>query len=166
MAKDESFDITTGADLQEVDNAVNQAKREIVNRFDFKNVLVEIDYDRHASTINLHTTDEYKLDAIWQVLQQRFVARDVPLKNLKRSDPEKAGGSTVRQQITLTQAIDTDTGKKIVRFIKEQKFKKAQAQVHGDAVRVSGPSREELQQVIQAVKGEDWGIELKFGNYR
>ncbi|MEX0783174.1 MAG: YajQ family cyclic di-GMP-binding protein [Dehalococcoidia bacterium] len=166
MAKDESFDITTGADLQEVDNAVNQAKREITNRFDFKNVLVEVDYDRHAATINIHTADEYKLDAIWQVLQQRFVARDVPLKNIQRGSVEQAGGSTVRQQLTLTQAIDTDTGKKIVRFIKDQKFKKAQAQVQGDAVRVSGPSREELQQVIQAVKGEDWGIELKFGNYR
>ena len=166
MAKDESFDITTGADLQEVDNAVNQAKREIVNRFDFKNVLVEIDYDRHAAVINLHTTDEYKLDAIWQVLQQRFVARNVPLKNVKRGNVEKAGGSTVRQQLTLTQSIDSDTARKIVKFIKDKKFKRAQAQVQGDAVRISGPSRDELQQVIQAVKGEDWGIELKFGNYR
>ncbi len=166
MAKDESFDITTGADLQEVDNAVNQAKREIINRFDFKNVLVEIDYDRQAAVINLHTTDEYKLDAIWQVLQQRFVARNVPLKNVKRGDAEKAGGSTVRQQLTLTQSIDSDTARKIVRFIKDQKFKRAQAQVQGDGVRISGPSRDELQQVIQAVKGEDWGIELKFGNYR
>ncbi len=166
MAKDESFDITTGADLQEVDNALNQAKREIINRFDFKNVLVEIDYDRHAATLNIHTADEYKLDAIWQVLQQRFVARNVPLKNIKRGNIEKAGGSTVRQQLTLTQSIDSDTARKIVKFIKDQKFKKAQAQVQGDAVRISGPNRDELQQVIQAVKGEDWGIELKFGNYR
>lgn len=166
MAKDETFDITTGADLQEVDNAVNQAKREITNRFDFKGVVAEIDYDRHAALIKLHTADEYKLDAIWQVLQQRFVARNVPLKNMKRGEIEKAGGSTVRQEIALTQSIDGDTAKKIVRFIKDQKFKKAQAQVQGDAVRVSAPSRDELQQVIQAVKGEDWGIELKFGNYR
>ena len=166
MAKEESFDITTGADLQEVDNAVNQAKREITNRFDFKNVLVEIDYDRQAAAIHLHTTDEYKLDAIWQVLTQRFVARNVPLKNVQRGPVEKAGASTVRQQITLTQSIDTDTAKKIVRFIKDQKFKKANAQVQGDAVRVSGPSRDELQHVITALKGEDWGIELKFGNYR
>lgn len=166
MAKDESFDITTGADLQEVDNAVNQAKREIVNRFDFKGVLAEIDYDRHTAVINVHTADEYKLEAIWQVLQQRFVARSVPLKNIKRGNIEKAGGSTVRQQMSLTQSIDSDTARKIVKFIKDQKFKRAQAQVQGDAVRISGPSRDELQQVIQAVKGEDWGIELKFGNYR
>ncbi len=166
MAKDETFDITTGADLQEVDNAVNQARREITNRFDFKGVVVEIEYDRATAVINLHTADEYKLDAIWQVLQQRFVARSVPLKNMKRGSIEKAGASTVRQQITLTQSIDSDTARKIVKFIKDQKFKKAQAQVQGDAVRVSAPSRDDLQQVIQAVKGEDWGIELKFGNYR
>ncbi len=166
MAKDESFDITTGADLQEVDNALNQARKEITNRFDFKNVLVEIDYDRANAKINLHTTDEYKLDAIWQVLTQRFVARSVPLKNMVRGAVEQAGGSTVRQEVTLTQGIDSDTARKIVKFIKDQRFKKAQAQVQGDAVRVSAPSRDELQAVISAVKGEDWGMELKFGNYR
>ncbi len=166
MAKDESFDITTGCDLQEVDNAVNQSLREITNRFDFKGILAEIDYDRRAAKITIHTTDEYKLNAIWDVLQQRFIARDVPLKNLSRGSIEEAGGSTVRQVVTLVQSIDTDLGKKIVRFIKDQKFKKANAQVQGDTVRVSSPSREELQAVIKAVKGEDWGIELKFGNYR
>jgi uncharacterized protein YajQ (UPF0234 family) len=166
MAKDESFDITTGCDLQEVDNAVNQARREITNRFDFKNVLVEIDYDRANARINVHTADEYKLNAIWEVLRQRLAARDVPLKNVTRGKVEPAAGGTVRQEITLVQAIDSDLARKIVRFIKDQKFKKAQAQVQGDAVRVSSPSREELQAVIRAVKGEDWGIELKFGNYR
>jgi len=166
MAKDESFDITTGVDLQEVDNAVNQAKREIENRFDFKNVVAEIEFDRGANKVKIHTADDYKLEAIWQALTARFVARNVPLKNLKRSEPEKASGGTVRQEVTLQQGIETDTAKKIVKFIKDQKFKKAQAQVQGDAVRVSGPSRDELQNVITAVKGEDWGIELKFGNYR
>jgi len=166
MAKDESFDITTGCDLQEVDNAVNQARREITNRFDFKNVLVEIDYDRANARINVHTADEYKLNAIWEVLRQRLAAREVPLKNVTRGKVEPAAGGTVRQEITLVQAIDSDLARRIVRFIKDQKFKKAQAQVHGDAVRVSSPSREELQAVIRAVKGEDWGIELKFGNYR
>ncbi|MEX2080957.1 MAG: YajQ family cyclic di-GMP-binding protein [Dehalococcoidia bacterium] len=166
MAKEESFDITTGADLQEVDNALNQARKEITNRFDFKNVLVEIEFDRPNAKLNLHTTDEYKLDAIWQVLTQRFVARNVPLKNLARGPAQPAGGGTVRQEITLTQGIDSDTARKIAKFIKEQRFKKAQAQVQGDAVRVTAPSRDELQAVIQAVKGEDWGMELKFGNYR
>ena len=166
MAKDESFDITTGCDLQEVDNAVNQARREITTRFDFKNVLVEIDFDRPAAKLKLHTTDEYKINAIWEVLVQRFVARNVPLKNLTRGKIEEAGASTVRQEIELVQGIESDLGRKIVRHIKDQKFKKANAQLQGDAVRVTSPSREELQAVITAVKAEDWGIELKFGNYR
>ncbi len=166
MAKDESFDITTGVDLQEVDNAVNQARKEISTRFDFKNVLVEIEYSREKSTLNIHTADEYKLDAIWQVLAQRFIARSVPLENLKRGTIEKASGGTVRQEVTMTQGIDSDTARKIVRFIKDQKYKKVQSQVQGDAVRVSSPSRDELQQVITALKGEDYGIRLNFGNYR
>jgi uncharacterized protein YajQ (UPF0234 family) len=166
MAKDESFDITTGVDLQEVDNAVNQAKREIATRFDFKNVLAEVEYDRPHAKLNVHTTNDYKLEAIWQVLVQRLVARNVPLKNVKRGEVQKAAGGTVRQEITFQQGIEPDTARAIVKFIKEQKFKKAQAQVQGDAVRVSAPSRDELQAVIKAVNGEDWGIELKFGNYR
>jgi uncharacterized protein YajQ (UPF0234 family) len=166
MAKDESFDITTGADLQEVDNAVNQAKREISNRFDFKNVLADIEYDRNTAKISVHTADDYKLEAIWQVLTQRMIARDVPVKNLTRGTVEKASGGTVCQEITLTQGIETDVARKIVKDIKDQKFKKVQAQIQGDAVRVSSPSRDELQQVIQALKTQDYGIELKFGNYR
>lgn len=166
MAKDESFDITTGCDLQEVDNAVNQAKKEIATRFDFKNILAEVAYDRSAAKISVHTTDDYKLEAIWQVLVQRFVARSVPLKNVRRGEVEKAAGGTVRQELTLTQGIDSEVARRIVKFIKDRKFKRAQAQVQGDAVRVSSPNRDELQQVIAAVKGEDWGIELRFGNYR
>lgn len=166
MAKDETFDITTGADLQEVANAVNQAKKEISSRFDFKNVVAEIDYEHGSEKIGVHTADEYKLEAIWQVLIQRFIARNVPIQNLVRGNIEKAAQGTVRQEITLTQGIEADIARKIVKFIKDQKYKKVQAQVQGDAVRVSSPSRDELQQAITALKGEDYGIELKFGNYR
>jgi len=166
MAKEESFDITTGVDLQEVDNAVNQARKEISSRFDFKNVLAEINYDRHAATLGIHTTDEYKLEAIWQVLSARCIARNVSLQNLVRGNVQQAGGNTVRQEITMTQGIEIEIARKIVKFIKDQKYKKVQAQVQGDAVRVSGPSRDELQQVIAAVKTQDYGIELKFGNFR
>jgi len=166
MAKDETFDITTGVDLQEVDNAVNQARKELTTRFDFKNVLAEIGYDREKAKLDIHTTDDYKLDAIWQVLSEKMIRRNVPLKNLVRSDVTPSANSTVRQDITLTQAIESDVARKIVKFIKEQKYKKVQASVQGDAVRISSPSRDELQQVINALKGEDYGIELKFGNYR
>lgn len=166
MPKTESFDISTGADLQEVDNAVNQAKKEISTRFDFKNVLADIEYDRTKLKIDIHTSDDYKLEAIWAVLEQRLHARNVPLKNLKRGTVESASGGTVRQEVKLTQSIDSDTARSIVKFLKDAKYKKVQTQIQGDEVRVSAPSRDELQNVIKDLRGEDWGIELKFGNYR
>ena len=166
MAKTESFDISTGVDLQEVDNAVNQARKEIANRFDFKNVLVQIDFDRAAAKLSVHTADEFKLEALWQALSQRLVARSVPLKNVQRGAMEKAAGSTVRQEVAITQSIDNETARRIVKFLKDGKYKKVQSSIQGDEVRVSAPSRDELQAVIGDLKGEDWGIELKFGNYR
>ena len=162
----ESFDITTGCDLQEVDNAINQATKEITGRFDFKNILVEVEFKRAENKIEVHTTDEYKLDAIWDVLLGRLIARKVPTKNLKREDLQPSGGSTVRQEITLVQAIDSDTARKISKFIRDQKLKKVQSQIQGDAVRVTGPSRDDLQTTMAALRAEDWGIELTFGNYR
>ncbi|MBK7127481.1 MAG: YajQ family cyclic di-GMP-binding protein [Dehalococcoidia bacterium] len=166
MAKDETFDITTGCDLQEVANAVNQARKEISTRFDFKNVVAEIDYEHNATKIGLHAADEYKLEAMWQVIQGRLIARNVPVQNLVRGTAQKASQGTIRQEVTLVQAIEQDIAKKIVKFVKDQKYKKAQAQVQGDAVRISSPNRDELQQVITDLKAQDYGIELKFGNYR
>ena len=166
MAKDESFDITTGCDLQEVDNAVNQALKEISGRFDFKGVLAEIEFNRTDEKINIHTTDEFKLDGIWQALLARLISRQVPVKNLKREDVERAGGDTVKQTVTLVQSIDSETAKKITTFIRDQKLKKVKTQVQGDAVRVTGSSRDELQSVIRSLKEQDWDVELSFGNYR
>jgi len=166
MPKTESFDITTGVDLQEVDNAVNQARKEIANRYDFKKVLAEIDYDRKAPKLSIHTTDDFKLNAVWEVLSGRLLGRHVPLKNLKRGEVEKAAGNTIRQDIPITQSIDDETARKIVKFIKDQKYKKVQSSVQGDQVRISAPSRDELQAVIRDLKTEDWGIELNFANYR
>ncbi|HXH21577.1 MAG TPA: YajQ family cyclic di-GMP-binding protein [Dehalococcoidia bacterium] len=166
MPKTESFDISTGVDLQEVDNAVNQARRELQNRYDFKKVLAEIEYDHHAPRLTLRTESEFQINAMWEALAQRLRARHVPLQNLKRGNIEKAGGNTVRQEIKIAQAIDPETARKIVKFIKDRGFKKVQAQVQGDEVRVSAPSRDDLQAVIREVKAGDWGIELKFGNYR
>ena len=166
MAKDETFDITTGCDLQEVANAINQARKEISTRFDFKGVVAEIDYEHGDTKIGLHAADDYKLEAMWQVISGRMIARGVPIQNLERGTLVKAAQGTIRQDVTLVQAIETDIAKKIVRFVKDQKYKKVQARVQGDAVRISSPSRDELQQVITDLKGEDYGIELKFGNYR
>jgi len=166
MAKDESFDITTGCDLQEVDNAVNQAVKEITGRFDFKGVLAEVEFNRADEKINIHTTDEFKLDAIWQVLVQRLISRQVPVKNLKREDFERAGGDTVKQTVSLVQSIDADTSKKITSHIREMKLKKVKTQQQGDSVRVTSPSRDELQAVQRSLKEQDWDVELSFGNYR
>jgi uncharacterized protein YajQ (UPF0234 family) len=166
MPKTESFDVSTGVDLMEIDNAVNQARKEISTRFDFKGSVAEIDFDRKTSKLGLHASDDYKLEAVWQVLQPRLIARKVALANLKRGEIEPASGNTVRQAIDITQAIDQDTARKIVKFLKEGKYKKVQTQIQGSEVRVSAPSRDELQGVIQDLKGQDWGMELKFGNYR
>lgn len=166
MPKLESFDISTGVDLQEIDNALNQTRQELQHRFDFKNVLAQIDFDRPGQRFTIHTADDFKLESMWQVMEQRFRARKVPLKNLKRGNVEKAAGSTVRQEIKLAQSIDNDTARKIVKFIKDKGYKKVQTQIQGDEVRVSAPSRDELQAVIKDLRDEDWGIELTFGNYR
>ena len=166
MPKDESFDITTGCDLQEVDNAVNQALREIGGRYDFKGALAEVEYDRAAGTISIHADDEFRLQAIWDVLLGRFISRKVPMKNVRRAEVAPAAGGTVRQVVSLVQGIDTDTAKRISQFVRDRRLKRVQAQVQGDAVRVTGPSRDDLQATMQALRGEDWGVELNFGNYR
>jgi uncharacterized protein YajQ (UPF0234 family) len=166
MPKTESFDISTGVDLQEVDNALNQARKELSNRFDFKGVPAQIDYDRTGHKLTIQTADDFKLEALWQVVEQRMRARSVPLQNLKRGTVQKAGGSTVRQEVNITQSIDSETARKIVKRIKDGGYKRVQSQVQGDEVRVSAPSRDELQAVIRDLKAEDWGMELKFGNYR
>lgn len=166
MAQTQSFDVTSSVDLQEVDNAVNQARREITGRFDFKGVPVEIEFNRAENSISIHTSDQFKLDAVWQVLLQRLIARQVPVKNLKREDPQRAAGDTVRQEVKLVQGIDGDTAKRITQFIRDQKLKNVKAQVQGDAVRVSAPSRDTLQTVIRALRDEEWDVELQFGNYR
>ena len=166
MAKTESFDVVTGVDLQELDNAVNQARKEIENRYDFKKVPTEIDYDRKTPKLTIRTADDFKLTAVWEVLSQRLRARHVPLENLQRGAVVEAAAGTVRQEITIRQAIDAETGRKLVKFIKDRGHKKVQAQIQGDEVRVSAPSRDDLQAVIQDLKGEDWGMELRFVNYR
>jgi len=166
MAANQSFDITTGCDLQEVDNAVNQTIKEINQRYDFKGVKVGIDFRRDDGKIVLTAPDDYKLKASWEILQSKMVRRQVPLKNLKEGSVEPAGGATVRQEITLQQGIPTETARAIVKYLKDKKLKKVQASIQKDQVRVTSPSRDELQNVIGLLKEEDFGIELDFGNYR
>jgi uncharacterized protein YajQ (UPF0234 family) len=166
MPPNSSFDISTGADLQEVDNAVNNAVKEIAQRYDFKGTHCTIEFDREKAEIRLAADDQFRLDAVTDVLQTKLIKRGVPVKNLKPGTVEQASGGSVRQVIALTQGIPQDIAKKISKAIKDRGFKKVQASIQGDEVRVSSPSRDELQAVIAFLRGEDFGIELTFGNYR
>ncbi len=166
MAASASFDITSSVDLQEVDNAVNQARKEIGQRYDFKGAKVEIDFDKAKSTITLLTDDDYKLSSVWEVLQGKLFKRNVPIKNLKLGDKESAAGSAVRRVVTLQQGISTDAAKAIVKFLKDEGLKKVQATIQADQVRVTSNSKDELQDAIKRLRGHDFGVELMFGNFR
>ena len=166
MAATQSFDVTTGCDPQEVDNAVNQTRKEVAQRYDFKGVKAEVDFQRNDNKIVLSAPDDYKLKAMHEILQTKMVRRKVPLKNLKSGKIEPAGGSTVRQEIDLQQGIPTETARAIVKLIKDRKIKKVQASIQKEQVRVSSPSRDDLQNVIELLKKQDFGVELNFGNYR
>jgi len=166
MAATQSFDVTTGCDLQEVDNAVNQAVKEITQRFDFKGIKVGVELLRAENKIVLTGPDDFKIKAIWDVLQTKLVRRKVPLKNLTPGEIETAGGGTARQEFALQQGIPIETAREIVKFVKENKLKKVQVSIQADQVRVSSPSRDELQNVMALLRQHDFGVELNFGNYR
>jgi len=166
MASQASFDVSTGADLQEVDNAVNHARKEIGQRFDFKGAHCVIAFDRAKAVVDLEADDDFHMRALFEVLQAKLVKRGVPLKNAKAGEPTVAPGGRVRRTITLTQGIPTDTARAIVKAVKEQDFKKVQVSIQGDELRVTSASKDTLQDVIGFLQGRDFGIELKFGNYR
>jgi len=166
MAGTQSFDITTGCDLQEVDNAINQAIKEIRQRYDFKGLDVGIDFRRADNKLILHAPDDFKLRAMWDVIQEKMVRRQVPLKNLQHGKVLPAAGGTVTQEVNLQQGIPIETARAIVKFVKELKIKRTQSEIQGEQVRVSSPSRDDLQTVIRQIKEKDFGVELKFGNYR
>jgi uncharacterized protein YajQ (UPF0234 family) len=166
MAATQSFDVTSGCDLQEVDNAVNQARKEINQRYDFKGAKVAIDFARADNKIVLRGPDEFKLRAIWDVLQEKLVRRKVPIRNLQPGKVMPASAGSATQEIVLQQGIPGETARAIVKFIKERKVRRVQSEIQGDQVRISSPSRDDLQDVIQALKAQDFGIELSFGNFR
>ncbi|HEY9516211.1 MAG TPA: YajQ family cyclic di-GMP-binding protein [Gemmatimonadaceae bacterium] len=166
MAQQNSFDVTTGVDLQEVDNAVNQAQKEIAQRYDFKGAKVSIDFRRAENMIVLVADDDYKMRALFDVLQARLIKRAVPVKNLELGEIKPAGGDTVRREVKLKTALDSDTARKVAATIKDAKLKKVQAAIQGDQVRVSSPSKDDLQEAMSLLRAQDFGVELIFGNYR
>jgi hypothetical protein len=163
MAVENSFDIVSTVDLQEVRNAVNQAEKEIVNRYDLKKAAVSLRLE--GEEIALEAADEYSLEQALEVLKTKMVRRSIHLKSLRYGKVEPASGARARQKITLQQGIPTDTAKKIVAEIKSRKLK-VQAAIQGDTVRVSGKNRDDLQTVIAALKELDLDVPLTFSNYR
>jgi uncharacterized protein YajQ (UPF0234 family) len=166
MAQTNSFDVSTGVDLQEVDNAVNQAQKEIGQRYDFKGSSAAIEFRRGEEILALTADSDFQMTALLDVLQSKLIKRGVSPKNLEIGEVKEASGGTVRREIKLKTALDADTAKKVAAAIKDAKLKKVQAAIQGEQVRVSSPSKDDLQQAMQLLRGKDFGVELKFGNYR
>jgi hypothetical protein len=161
-----SFDVSTGADLQEVDNAVNQAVKELAQRYDFKGTHCTIEFDRAKAEIRMQADDAFRMQQLVEILQGRMIKRGVPVKNIALGEDIPATGTSVRRVVALTQGISGEVAKQIVKAIKDQGFKKVQAAIQGDEIRVTAPSKDELQAVIAFLRGQDFEIELQFGNYR
>ena len=166
MAKNSSFDITTGVDLQEVDNAVNMTAKELATRYDFKGTSCTLEFDRAAGAVKIDADDEYRLQAVLAALREKLSRRKVPVKNLDEGKIEVGTLGRARMTIGLKQGIDQETAKKISKDVRDQKLKKVQVSINGEELRVTAPSRDALQDVIAFVKSQDYGMELSFGNYR
>ena len=166
MAATSSFDITSTIDFQEVDNALNQARKEVVQRYDFKGSKANIELNPTDKKLTLTADDESKMNALWEIVQTRLVRRGVAVKNFKGGESQPAAGGTVRRVIDIQQGIPIEAAREIVKFLKEKKLKKVQAAIQADQVRVSAPSKDELQEAMQHLREHDFGISLQFGNYR
>ena len=166
MAATASFDITSTIDFAEVDNALNQARKEVGQRYDFKGATAEIDLNTAEKKLTLTTDDEMKMNALWEILQTRLVRRGVAIKNFKVAESQPAAGGTVRRVIDIQQGIPIEAAREIVKFLKDKKIKKVQAAIQADQVRVSAPSKDDLQEAMRTLREHDFGVALQFGNYR
>lgn len=166
MAATVSFDVTSTIDFAEVENALNQARKEVGQRYDFKGATAEMTLSEKDKTLTLVADDEFKMNALWEIVQTRLVRRGVAIKNFKVPDSEAASGGTVRRTIQIQQGIPIEAAREIVKFLKDKKLKKVQAAIQADQVRVSSPSKDELQEAIRALREHDFGVALQFGNYR
>lgn len=163
MASENSFDIVSKMDMQELNNAVNQAEREIENRFDFKGSKSSLKLDKEALVIT--SDDEYKLNAVIDILQTKMVKRGLSLKNVDYGKIEPASMGTVRQRLTLKQGIDQENAKKINILIRDSKLK-VKSQIQGDQIRVTGKNKDDLQQIMQMLRKADLSVDLQFTNFK
>jgi cyclic-di-GMP-binding protein len=162
---DNSFDVVSKIEIPEVVNSIQQALKEIIQRFDLKDSHSNIELNEKDNKITLSSKDEFKLKAVIEILEGKLVKRKVPLKGLSYGTVESAAGASVRQEITLQQGISTEKAREIVKKIKDSKLK-AQASIQGDFVRVSSRDRDILQNVIKLLRDSDFGIDMQFTNYR
>ncbi len=166
MASTYSFDVTTSCDLQEVDNAVNQAQKEVAQRFDFKGSHVLIDFKRADSVIKYEAEGEMRMEALLDVLRGKLIKRGVSVKNLEIGEPTPGSHEILRNEIKLKMALDSDTAKKVSSAIRDAKLKKVTASIQGEQVRVSSPDKDMLQEAIQTLRQGEFGVDLQFGNFR
>jgi uncharacterized protein YajQ (UPF0234 family) len=165
MAKDNSFDVVSEVDLQEVDNAFQQTQKELVQRYDLKDSGATIEFSKADKTFTLHAPSDFVAKQVVDVLNTKLIRRQIDLKSVSWAAPQAASGGTVRIVGTLIMGIEPDLARKINKDIKDQKFK-CKVQIEGDKLRVSAPVRDVLQAVIAFLKGQDYGIPLQFTNYR
>ncbi len=166
MASTYSFDVTTGVDLQEVDNAINQAQKEVAQRYDFKGSKAEVEFKRAEARLDLAADSDFQMHQLFDVVQTKLIKRGIPVKNLDIGDIKPAGGDMVRREIKLKTELDAETAKKVTAAIKAAKIKKVQVSIQGEQVRITSASKDDLQEAIQFLRGEDFGVELLFGNFR
>ncbi len=162
---DNSFDVASKIDLNEVLNAVQQTSKEVQTRYDLKDSKSSVELNEKDHKILLASSDEYKLKAVTEILGQKLVKRNVPLKGLEYGTITPASGGSVRQEITLQQGIPIEKAREVVKTLKDSKLK-VQASIQGDVVRVAGKDRDTLQQAIAVLKGKDFGIDVQFTNFR
>ena len=165
MPQEFSFDVVSKLDLQEVENAVNQANKEIQTRFDFKGSVSRIDWDKKESKLTLYSDDDHKLKSVIDIIQGKLTKRGISLKAMDYQSVEPAERGTVRQAIKLKQGIESEKAKEIVRTVKDSKLK-VQASIQGDQLRVTGKSKDDLQAAIQLLRTQDFSLPLQFTNYR
>ncbi|MEK6714028.1 MAG: YajQ family cyclic di-GMP-binding protein [Nitrospirota bacterium] len=165
MASENSFDIVSKIEMQEIKNAIEQAMKEVAQRFDFKGSKSEIKLEEKNNEILVSSDDEYKLKSLLDILQSKLVKRGISLKALTYEKIESALGGTVKQNIKLQQGIPSEKAKEVIKVIKETRLK-VQSQIQGDQVRVTGKNRDDLQAVIKLLRERDFGIDMQFINYR
>ena len=165
MAKDASFDVFSRVDQQELKNAVDQTRREMENRFDFKGSPAQVELDLKALTLTLLAESDFKLDQVNEILQGKLTKRGVSLRALDYGNREPAGGNLVRQVVKVASGLASEKAKEIQKAIRDSKIK-VTVEIQADQLRVSGPKKDDLQAVIALLKGRDFGVDLEFGNYR